>query len=90
MFMHALPGIVDGARKTSQVGGSVRNGAWGSSFRLSPLPMLETTSSRNQSGNQCIYAASVVRVVVQYSCTRDKGEKTGVETEPFVLKNTVV
>ena len=39
--MHALPGIVDCARKTSQVG-------WCVTRCRSLSPMLETTSSRNQ------------------------------------------
>ena len=46
--MHALPGIVDGARKTSQVGKWVQGGAPGKSGRFSSLPMLEATSSRDQ------------------------------------------
>ena len=56
MFMHALPGIVDGARKTSQVGWWVRGGARGRSCRFSSSPMLEATSSRNQ----CMNAAPSV------------------------------
>ena len=48
VFMHALPGIVDGARKTSQGGKWVRGGARGRSRRLSPLHMLEAIMSRNQ------------------------------------------
>ena len=48
--MHALPGIVDGARKTSQVG----TGVEGASDRFpgfSSMPMLEATSSRDQRMN---------------------------------------
>ena len=41
MYMHALPGIVDGARKTLQV-------EKGRSGRFSSLPMLEATTSRDQ------------------------------------------
>ena len=44
VLMHALPGIVDGARKTSQVGTEAKGG----SGRLSSLPMHEATSSRDQ------------------------------------------
>ena len=58
--MHALPGIVDGARKTSQVGGWVRDGARGRSCRFSSSPMLEVASSRNQCMN---VATSVVHYV---------------------------
>ena len=55
--MHSLPGIVDGATKTSQVGSWVRAGAWERSRGFSSLPMLEATTSRDQ----CIsVAASVV------------------------------
>ena len=46
--MHALPGIVDGARKTSQGGKWGRDGARVTGRRLSSLPMLEATISRNQ------------------------------------------
>ena len=46
--MHALPGIVDGARKTSQVGRWVRGSARGKLFIFSSSPMLEATSSENQ------------------------------------------
>ena len=49
--MHALPGIVDGARKTSQVGSWVRDRARGRGCRFSSLPMLETTTT---SRDQCI------------------------------------
>ena len=45
--MHALPGIVDGARKTSQGGTEVKGG----SGRFSSLHMLEATSSRDQRMN---------------------------------------
>ena len=48
VLMHALPGIVDGARKTWQFGRRVRGDARGRSCRLSSLPMLEATISRNQ------------------------------------------
>ena len=48
VLMHSLPGIVDGARKTSQVGRSVIGAAQGRRRRLSSLPMLEATSSRDQ------------------------------------------
>ena len=48
VFMHALPGIVDGARKTSQSGRWVRVGARETRCRFSALPMLEATTSRNQ------------------------------------------
>ena len=61
MFMHALPGIVDGAINTSQVGGWIRCGVWRRSCRLSSSPMLEAATS---SRNQCINVApSVVRQV---------------------------
>ena len=60
MFVHAHPGIVDGARKTSQVGGWVRSGALGRGCRFSSSPMLEGTSSRNQYMN---VATSVVHHV---------------------------
>ena len=42
--MHTLPGIVDGARKTSQVGTEVKGG----SGRFSSLHMPEATNSRDQ------------------------------------------
>ena len=48
VLMHSLPGIVDGARKTSQAGRWVRAGARGGSRRYSSLPMLEATTSRDQ------------------------------------------
>ena len=44
VLMHALPGIVDGARKTSQVG----RRAWGGGRRFSSLSMLDTTVNRDQ------------------------------------------
>ena len=48
MLTHALPGIVDGARKRSHVGRWVRSGGRERSCRFSSSPMLEATSSRNQ------------------------------------------
>ena len=49
VLMHALPGIVDGARKTSQIGRWVEgDSVEGGSGRFSLLPMLEATSSRDQ------------------------------------------
>ena len=51
--MHALPGIVDGARKTSQFGRWVRVAARGSRRRFSSLPMLEATSRRDQCIIEC-------------------------------------
>ena len=48
VLMHALPGIVDGARNTSQVGTRVEDGARERSGRFSSFPMLEATSSRDQ------------------------------------------
>ena len=41
VLVHALPGIVDGARKSSQ------GGSWGCG-RDSSLPVLEATTSRDQ------------------------------------------
>ena len=43
-FLYALPGIVDGARKTSQVG----RWAWGRGRGFSSLSMLATTVNRDQ------------------------------------------
>ena len=58
--IHALPGVVDGAIKTSEVSSWIRGGAWGRRCRLSSLPMLKATSSRDQhmsvlpaTGNLC-------------------------------------
>ena len=45
--MHALPEIVDGARKSSQGGSWIWVGARGGG-RYSSLPMLEATTSRDQ------------------------------------------
>ena len=46
--MDELPEIVDGARKISQGGRWILVGARGRSPRLSVLPMLEATLSRDQ------------------------------------------
>ena len=56
VLMDALPGIVDGARKISQSGRWLRDGAWERSCRFASLPMLEATTSRNQ----CITAVHVL------------------------------
>ena len=48
VLMDALPGIVDGARKISQGGRWILVGARGRNRRFSLLPMLETTTSRDQ------------------------------------------
>ena len=64
VLMHSLPGIVDGARKTSQVGRWVRAGARGGSRRYSSLPMLEATTSRDK----CITcSATCITYVVHHS-----------------------
>ena len=46
--MHALPGIVDGARKVSQGGRSILVSARGRNRMFSLLSMLEATLSRDQ------------------------------------------
>ena len=52
VLMHSLPGIVDGARKTSQVSKWVRAGARGRRHGFSSLPMVEATASSSR--DQCI------------------------------------
>ena len=75
MFMHARPGIVDGARKTSQVGWWVRGGARGRSCRFSSSPMLEAISSRDQCKN---VAPSVVHHIKTQKVLTQEDKMAGI------------
>ena len=72
-LMHALPGIVDGAIKRSQVGRWVQGGARGRSRGFSSLPMLEATSSRDQ-------RMSAVTSVVHYGVSGSSAVGTAQQT----------
>ena len=61
--MHALPGIVDGARKNSQGGSWIWVGT--------SLPMLEATTSRDQ----CMSAVSIVHHGVRASSAVDRAQR---------------
>ena len=76
VLMNSLPGIVDGARKTSQVGRLVRGAAPGRRRRISSLPMLEATSSRDQCIIECCNLCRVASWCERKLCGPDSTTNT--------------